>query len=180
MSPIEAQVPHNSSDGGLGFIQRLEERVSSSPLSQGVLSEPVLGLPLLRVIPQDVHSVLDYSGAVAGFAAALISDTPSATVATAVLGSAGLGVSLLTDYKLSLAKVIPSEVHEAIDHVWGFSNIVAPFLFGYFRKEPVASAIQIGAGLATVLGSLFTDYRASEGVTWSNEDADREASAGLC
>jgi hypothetical protein len=32
--------------------------------------------------------------------------------------------------------VIPIEVHETIDHVWGAAAIAAPFVFGYWKKAP--------------------------------------------
>jgi hypothetical protein len=129
-------------------------------LSVGEPSKSVLGLPLMRFIPQDVHSVGDYvHGAVAATLAA-IADEPTAQIACGTLGAAVVGVSLLTDYRLSLAKWIPIEVHEVIDHAWGVMNLAAPFVLGYRRREPVVSAVQMATGAMAILVSLFTDYRA--------------------
>jgi hypothetical protein len=156
-----------------GLRHRLELLVASADrVRQGlekpegrVPSKPVLGLPLARVVPQDVHSVLDYAGALGYFASAALARTPEGRAAGIALGSSVAGVSLVTDYRLSAVKILPIEMHEVLDHVSGLSAAAAPFLLGYAKKDPVAAVVQIATGLLTVVASLFTDYRASVGVT---------------
>lgn len=132
-----------------------------------VPSKPLLGLlPLARVIPQDVHSVADYLCAGAFMMSAKLARTNRARAAGMTLAMSDAGVSLLTDYRLSVAKLVPIEVHEVADHVTGMSAIAAPFVLGYAKKDPVAAAIQIVTGLGMIVASLFTDYRASKGVTF--------------
>jgi len=134
-------------------------------LSEGAPSRPLLGrLPLARLIPQDVHSVLDYVDAATVFSGAILSDCPKARTASALIGGSGMGLSALTDYRLSLAKVIPIEAHEVIDYAFGVSAIGAPFLFGYYKTAPITAAIHVATGVGTILASLFTDYRAYLGV----------------
>jgi hypothetical protein len=137
----------------------------------GIPSRRLLGaLPLARVIPQDLHSLMDYAGAaVAGISAALAS-SGSARLTGTLLASSGAGVSALTDYRMSVAKVVPIEVHETIDYVWGLSAIVAPFALGYHRKDRLATMLQVVTGASMVLASLFTDYRAARGVKWRRRD----------
>lgn len=131
----------------------------------GVPAEPVLGvLPVRRVIPQDVHSILDYSNGILVAWSGLTSRKRKARIAGAVLGASIVSVSLLTDYRLSVAKVIPIEVHEALDYVWSAAVIAAPFAFGYQRRAPLTTLAHVITGAATILGSLFTDYRAERGV----------------
>ncbi|KYF76910.1 hypothetical protein BE17_41910 [Sorangium cellulosum] len=120
-------------------------------------------LPLKRLIPQDVHSVLDYSNGLMVAMAGLASRRPEAKVAGALLGASVISVSLLTDYRLSLAKLIPIEMHEVLDYAWSASVIAAPFVFGYRKRAPLASLIQIATGAANIMGSLITDYRAARG-----------------
>lgn len=189
----EAQVPPNPTlierlERGLGVLRdRLEEVPATLRPRLGQLlasveriifvelrprapipSKPLLGaLPLKRVIPQDVHSVMDYLVAGAYFVSASLAKTKRARAVGLLLGANVGGVSLLTDYKLSAAKVIPIEVHEVLDHASGAQAAAAPFLLGYAKKDRVAAAIQIVAGLGTILASLFTDYRASRGVGWA-------------
>ncbi|XXT24792.1 hypothetical protein WME94_24990 [Sorangium sp. So ce429] len=120
-------------------------------------------LPLKRLIPQDVHSVLDYSNGLMVAMAGLASRRPEAKVAGVLLGASVISVSLLTDYRLSLAKLIPIELHEVLDYAWSASVIAAPFVLGYKKRAPLASMVQIATGAANIMGSLITDYRAARG-----------------
>jgi hypothetical protein len=56
-------------------------------------------------------------------------------------------------------------MHELLDHASGLSAVLAPFVLGYVKKDPIASAIQIMTGLSVIVSSLFTDYRAQKGMT---------------
>ncbi len=128
-------------------------------------SKPLLGvLPLKRLIPQDVHSVMDYLVAGAYLFSARVARTKRARAVGMLLGGNVSGVSAMTDYRLSVAKVIPIEVHEVLDYVSGGGGVAAPFLLGYAKKDRLASIIQIAAGVGTIVASLFTDYRAARGV----------------
>lgn len=120
-------------------------------------------LPIRRLIPQDVHSVLDYSNGLMVAMAGLASNRREAKIAGAVLGASVISVSLLTDYRLSLAKLISIEAHEVLDYAWSASVIAAPFVLGYRKRAPLAAMIQFATGAATILGSMFTDYRAARG-----------------
>jgi len=147
-------------------LQRTVRRSLSRDTQAGVPARPLFGvLPIKRFIPQDVHSLLDYADAftVAGVA---WGEKSSACTAGLALGLSVAGVSLLTDYRLSVAKLIPIEVHESIDYAWGLAAIASPFVFGYVRRSPLAAIVHIVAGVSTILGSLFTDYRAQVGVKW--------------
>jgi hypothetical protein len=151
-------------------LQRTVRRSLSRSEEAGIASRPLFGvLPLKRFVPQDVHSLLDYANAFTVAGVGLGASSPACTVGLA-LGLSDLGVSLLTDYRLSARKLIPIEVHEAIDYIWAISAIAAPFVFGYAKRSPVAALVHIMAGVSTIIGSLFTDYRAQVGVKWGNQD----------
>ncbi|WP_441287392.1 SPW repeat domain-containing protein [Sorangium sp. KYC3313] len=127
-------------------------------------SRPLLGAaPLARIVPEDVHSALDYSNGLIVALAGLSARTKAARIAGVALGASVIFVSLLTDYRLSLAKRIPIEAHEVIDHAFGVSAIAAPFALGYAKRDPLAAVIHVAAGAVTILGSLLTDYRAVRG-----------------
>jgi len=128
-------------------------------LSHGVAARPLLGLPLARIVPQDVHSIIDYATALAVGIAGFLAGARRARIAGRALGAVGVVQSLVSDYRLSAKKLMPIELHEARDYVWGAVNIAAPFALGYRRREPIASAMQIAAGATLILASLFTDYR---------------------
>jgi hypothetical protein len=133
-------------------------------MSRGIPSRPLLGrLPLARLIPQDVHSLEDYgNGLIVG--TGITSRDPRARMASIVLAASVVGVSAITDYRLSLVKIVPIEAHEAIDHLWGLSCIAAPFVFGYWKTSPKIAITHVVTGVATILASLVTDYRAYRGV----------------
>jgi hypothetical protein len=136
-----------------------------SSLSVGALSRPLLGrLPLARVVPQDIHSVMDYLDAGGVVSGAFLTSCPKAKAASWVIGAGGVAASALTDYRLSLAKVVPIEAHETIDYAFGISAIAAPFVFGYRKTAPLVAALHVAIGIGTIVASLFTDYRAYRGV----------------
>jgi hypothetical protein len=122
-------------------------------------------LPVARVIPQDVHSVMDYVSAAGCMSAAFFADKASAKVAAFGMGGTYAVTSALTDYRLSVAKVLPIEVHEVLDYVNGIGQIAAPFALGYWKKDRISSLIHIVGGATLILLSMFTDYRAQKGVT---------------
>lgn len=141
-----------------------ESQTGASPdrrLSVGVPSRPLLGrLPLSRIVPQDVHSIMDYYlDAGAALAVAWSSQCGRAKAAGSVLGAGGIVASALTDYRLSLAKLVPIEAHEVIDYAFGVGAISAPFLLGYRKTAPLVAAAHIALGVGTILAALFTDYR---------------------
>ena len=158
-------------------VKRTLSRLTKTDLSTGTRSRSVLGLPVRRIIPQDVHSVMDYSHGAIGLLSAAIANTTRGRIANTALSAAAMGVSVLTDYKLSVAKVIPIEVHEAIDYVWGVGNVLAPFALGYRRKDKLVSFVQIALGLGTIAASMITDYRAFSGVRWIDRPLSQKKSA---
>ncbi len=134
---------------------------------EGIPSRPLAGrLPLARTIPQDVHSVMDYATAVVAGVAGLTADDDAARTCGLALMGVGAATAAVTDYKLSLAKVLPIEGHEVADYVWSLAAIASPFLFGYRRRAPLAAALHIGMGVSMLAASLFTDYRAMRGVSF--------------
>jgi hypothetical protein len=142
-----------------------QEGARGGRLSQGTPSRPLLNaLPIARLIPQDVHSVMDYVDAAIVGAGAFMTSCPKARAASCMIGGSGIAASALTDYRVSLAKVIPIEAHEVIDYGFGVSAIAAPFVFGYYKTAPLVAAMHVATGIGTILTSLITDYRAYKGV----------------
>jgi hypothetical protein len=128
--------------------------VEDRPLSKGEPARSLVG-----VVPQDVHSLLDYAAALAVAVAGVLARHRRARIVCSVVGGVGVAQSLVSDVRLSAVKLMPIRLHEARDYVWGAVNIAAPFALGYRKRDPIASAIQIAAGAALILTSLFTDYR---------------------
>ena len=91
-----------------------------------------------------------------------MTDDPAARIASVALAASTIGISALTDYRLSIAKVIPIEQHEMADYLWGAAAIAAPFVFGYWKRAPRTALAHVMAGAGTILASMFTDYRAAK------------------
>jgi hypothetical protein len=72
----------------------------------------------------------------------------------------GLVVSALTDYRISLAKIIPDEVHETFDYLLGGAIIAMPFVVGFVTTVPQVAALHFFGGVFLIVEALFTDYRA--------------------
>lgn len=170
---------HEAIESFRALSASLERDLDAISPSLELPAKPLLGvLPLARVIPQDVHSLMDYAAAGTCLATALWAESTSAKVTGAMLGASVLCVSSLTDYRLSAVKMIPIEAHEAIDHVWGLASIAAPFVLGYWKKDPAVAAIHVLTGASTILASLFTDYRAAAGVGRTPEEIDEALRGG--
>jgi hypothetical protein len=149
----------------LRSLDTLKRQVHAITFSLEIPSRRLLGfLPVARVIPQDVHSVCDYSFAMAAGIAGLFGKGLAPKLAGAALYSSATLVSLLTDYRLSIAKLIPIEAHEVIDFAWCGMTIAAPFALGYWKKAPATAITHVVLGSTYTLISLFTDYRAARGV----------------
>jgi hypothetical protein len=126
---------------------------------------PLFGkLPLLYLVPQDVHSVADYASAASCASPAFFAATTAAKTASIAIGASYAATSAMTDYRLSVVKLIPIEAHQVLDYVVGLTQIAAPFLFGYFKKDRVAAMTHIVTGAMVIGLSLVTDYRAAKGV----------------
>lgn len=72
-----------------------------------------------------------------------------------------LGLSLITAYPLSLAKVVPFPVHGGIEGVSAVLFVLAPFLLG-FSDVPAARNFFIIAGVSLGVLFLVTNYVAAE------------------
>lgn len=132
-------------------------------LSVGEPSDPFLKvLPIKRWIPQDIHSAMDYVHGVAATTGFFLPERQRDDVAawtSIALGATVIGVSLLTDYRLSVAKIIPIRVHEAADYVAGAAFIAAPFALGYWKSSPRVAVTHLVLGIGSILTALVTDYR---------------------
>lgn len=153
-------------------MQRAAHRLVARGLDAGLPAPPLGGrLPLRRFIPQDVHSVMDYAGALGAWAVGHTSRSSRARAVGLALGLSGVTVALLTDYRLSVRKLIPIRTHEAIDYAWSAALLAAPLLLGYRRRHPAVARAHALIAAGTLLGSLFTDYRAQAGVSWKRPAA---------
>lgn len=110
----------------------------------------------MRFIPTRVHGAVDYltglilimAPFVLGFA-----DNGPAQWVPMIVGAGILVMSLLTNYELSLVKMIPMPVHLGIDAAGGLLLASSPWLFGFadqvFWPHLIIGLLEIGAALTT-------------------------------
>jgi hypothetical protein len=86
------------------------------------------------MITTRVHGVIDYLTGLILIVAPFILDFADGSAAQWVpilLGATTIAMSLITHYELSIAKVIPLNVHLAIDVATGSLLAASPWLFGF-------------------------------------------------
>ena len=85
-----------------------------------------------RPITPTLHGVADYATVMTTAAAPHLFDfSPAATRTCAGLAAGYLGLSALTDYRLSLKDVVPFKMHGVIEAVSGAMLPALPWVFGF-------------------------------------------------
>lgn len=123
----------------------------------------------MRFITTQAHGWIDYIVGVVliiapwllGFAAG-----GAETWTPVVLGAAVIIYSLLTDYELGAARIIPMNVHLGIDVVLGIVLAVSPWLFGYAELVWVPHLL---VGLVLIAAGVFTETRPRRGAGEEHE-----------
>jgi hypothetical protein len=116
-----------------------------------------------RPITSRMHAMLDYPLGVLLILAPWIfgfSDVGGAAVAVPiVVGALAIAQSLITDWELSVANVLPLPMHLTMDVLAGAVLALSPFVFGFsdegtnaWLPHVVAGVGLIGAGLMTQRG----------------------------
>lgn len=110
----------------------------------------------MRVIPTKVHGVLDYLSGLLLIASPWLFDFANGGAAQWVpilVGVTILLMSLVTDYELSAAKLVPMRTHLGLDVLSGALLAASPWLFGFaelvYWPHLLLGIAEIGAGLLT-------------------------------
>ena len=112
----------------------------------------------MRFIPTSAHAVMDYLGGLVLLLAPLYwlndPNVPQAAVWTPVIvGALMLGQSLITDYELSLANLLPMSAHLGMDFLAGVVLALSPWMFGFaevvWAPHLILGIMEIGASLMT-------------------------------
>jgi len=126
------------------------------------------------MISLNVHNVLDYIiGAVLVLCPYMFgfSDINAARDTFLVLGFGLIGYSLLTDYRYSIAKIIPVGVHMFMDVSAGLILMIAPWAFGYNSLITTGQTVlHFALGLSAWALVGFTNRNPSRGVLIEEED----------
>jgi SPW repeat-containing protein len=143
-------LPETSSGPARKFVIQDAARITpdSASASRG-------GFPM-RFIPTRVHGIIDYVMGVLLIIAPWVlgfNRGGAETWVPVVLGAGVIVYSLLTQYELGVAKVIPMPVHLGLDMAGGTILAVSPWLFGFadqvWMPHVVLGILEIGVALFT-------------------------------
>jgi len=115
-------------------------------------------------IPLNLHAALEPLIAVIVIAAPWIfqfSETTSATVICVVVGVAMLLIGSMTDWRMSLVRLIPLRVHLMGDLAIGAVLILSPLIFG-FSDEGGPTRFMVIAGVLELMTALMTRWNRTE------------------
>jgi hypothetical protein len=115
-------------------------------------------------IPLNVHAALEPLIAVVIIAAPWIfgfSDTNDAQIVCIAVGAIMLIAGSMTDWRLSIARVIPLRVHMMTDLLLGAVLILSPFVLG-FSDRGGATRFTVIAGVLEILTALATRWDPAE------------------
>lgn len=102
------------------------------------------------------HGYLDYLTVVIFLAAPFVLNlTGMASAFAYVLAGIHLVMTLLTDFPLSVYKLIPFEIHGWVERGVGPVLILMPFVFGF---TGAAIAFYVTMGIVIVVVGMMTDY----------------------
>jgi hypothetical protein len=116
----------------------------------------------VRIVSTKTHGILDYLTGAALLAApkALgLEDVPSSARALQLAGGGATAYSLLTDYELGAAKLLPMPVHLALDATSGALLASSPWLFGFARNGARYWLPHVLVGTQEILAAVITKTR---------------------
>lgn len=114
----------------------------------------------MSIIPAKLHGVLDYAVAATLIVAPLVLNYQGVAKYLAVVGGIGLLIySLLTDYSLSVRKLLSFKAHLVLDFIAAMALTAAPFIFGFTGLE---KAFHLVIGVSVIAVVLITNSNTAE------------------
>lgn len=111
----------------------------------------------MKILSPRVHGYLDYLTVVIFFIAPLLLGLEGlSAIISYVLAATHLLMTLLTDFSLGFAKLIPIKMHGWVETVVGPLVLLLPFIAGLYET---ARTFYFTIGAAIILLSLITDYK---------------------
>lgn len=114
----------------------------------------------MKIISPTNHGYLDYVTVILLLAApTIIGLTGIAGVIAYALAGIHLTMTLVTDFPLGIAKLIPFAVHGWVERVVGPALVLLPFVLGFGTP---AREFYTAVGIVIILVGLFTDYEQNQ------------------
>ena len=112
----------------------------------------------MKVITIKIHGILDYVTVVAfALIPSLFGLSGVPMYLSYTLATVHFLMSVLTNYPLSVAKVIPIKLHKIVESIVGPVLVVIPWLLG-FSADMTARWVFVGAGLVIIAVGALTKY----------------------
>jgi hypothetical protein len=110
----------------------------------------------MKIISPTQHGYLDYVTVVLFLVApTFIGLTGMAATISYALAGIHLVMTLITDFPLGIAKLLPFAIHGWVERVVGPALVLLPFILGF---EGLARGFYIVVGLVIILVGVLTDY----------------------
>ncbi len=110
----------------------------------------------MRFIPTRVHGIMDYIVGLLLLVAPYLlgfADGSAAQWVPMIVGIAILGMALVTDFELSVVKLIPMPLHLGMDIAAGLLLLASPWLFGFADRvmwpHVIIGILEVGLALTT-------------------------------
>ncbi|WP_411725577.1 hypothetical protein [Methyloglobulus sp.] len=114
----------------------------------------------MKIISPTQHGYLDYVTVVLFLAApTLIGLTGVAGALAYALAAIHLAMTLVTDFPLGVAKLLPFSIHGWVERVVGPVLVLLPFALGF---DTAARSFYIVIGIVIVVVGLLTDYQQTQ------------------
>jgi hypothetical protein len=112
----------------------------------------------MKPINSLIHGVLDYVVVIFLFASPTLFDLSDfVTTMTYALGGVHLLLTLITDFKLGLIKVLPLKIHGVIELIVSIALVLSPWILG-FDESPTDRLFYVAFGVAVFITWTLTDY----------------------
>lgn len=120
------------------------------------------------------HGMIDYPVGLVLILAPWIfgfSDNTAATVVPIVVGALMIGQSLITDFELGVARILPMRMHLGMDVVAGVFLAASPLLFGFTDEGVNYWLPHVLVGLGLIAAGLMTETAPRDRVTHQSGSA---------
>ena len=111
----------------------------------------------MKILNSSIHGIIDYLVVIFLLASpSLFNLSEDIALYTYILAGVHFGLTILTNFKYGIIKVIPFKVHGIIEYVVGAALIAAAFIL---NLEGVDKTFTIGFGVAVLVTALITNYK---------------------
>lgn len=115
----------------------------------------------MKILDPKIHGILDYAVVVAFAVAPSVVGLAGLTAAISyALAAIHLLLTLVTDFPLGVAKIVPLRVHGAIELIVSLALVALPWILN-FSSDATARLFYVVAGVLIFAVWLITDYRSA-------------------